>query len=491
MVIEAREDAYYARHKSTLEQGVGLAIDAAVVEGAVESDARGNGPDPMLFVAKQILAQHGIDTEGVEEKIAAQRRPDMPSRTEIDLRGAVSSMMEMMEKAREAQKRSSQGSTESAATSGRSTPQSARADSFRWKTKQWLTSLDLLEILSTNMLEPLNQQLNDSDEDMQIDELEYMKAIGEFSSHEPLVNLLKEQEVLDSLAKQIHGAARELSKGSAPSSGASKFFDDGRKLTYGKLDVFYLGLDGFIGPPNPNLRQAMQQEHTEKRLERGPGPPNYGTLTTTKIEWWFAADPSEAKINELCGGSDRSADLIIEAGRAWPKEQKGDLKPPAPDGAADAAAEGSANARAAIDDLRKASSASTAPVSGAQTPKKRTARMRSPKTLAEFEATKDDYNAKLREIGFSELIEEEIIAGRLYTGPQYTKYNGVLRQLGDIRDALGGNHSEDKIVEELRRRQDEDTKDGGRKKRARRRRRRSGSDRRTTRWATRTRRRCT
>ena len=87
MVSEAREDAYYARHKSTLEQGVGLAIDAAVVEGAVESDARGNGPDPMLFVAKQILAQHGIDTEGVEEKIAAQRRPDMPSRTEIDLRG--------------------------------------------------------------------------------------------------------------------------------------------------------------------------------------------------------------------------------------------------------------------------------------------------------------------------------------------------------------------------------------------------------------------
>ena len=79
-VSEAREDAYYARHKSTLEQGVGLAIDAAVVEGAEEGFAR-SGPDPMLFVAKQILAQHGIDTEGVEEKIAAQRRPDMPSRT--------------------------------------------------------------------------------------------------------------------------------------------------------------------------------------------------------------------------------------------------------------------------------------------------------------------------------------------------------------------------------------------------------------------------
>ena len=62
----------------------------------------------------------------------------------------------------------------------------------------------------------------------------------------------------------------------------------------------------------------MQQEYTEDSNE-DLVPPNYGTLTTTKIEWWFAADPSEAKINELCGGSDRSADLIVEAGRAWPK----------------------------------------------------------------------------------------------------------------------------------------------------------------------------
>ena len=80
----------------------------------------------MRFVAKQILAQHGIDTEGVEEKIAAQRRPDMPSRISSTMRFAAVLMMEITSKAREAQKRSSQGS-ESAATSGRSTPQSARA----------------------------------------------------------------------------------------------------------------------------------------------------------------------------------------------------------------------------------------------------------------------------------------------------------------------------------------------------------------------------
>ena len=41
----------------------------------------------------------------------------------------------------------------------------------------------------------------------------------------------------------------------------------------------------------------------------------------------------------------------------------------------------------------------------------------------------------------SELIDEEVIAGRLYTGPQYTKYNGVLRQLGDIRDELGAGNN--------------------------------------------------
>ena len=36
-------------------------------------------------------------------------------------------------------------------------------------------------------------------------------------------------------------------------------------------------------------------------------------------------------------------------------------------------------------------------------------------------------NEKLRKAGHSELIREELIGGRLYTGPCYAKYNAVLR----------------------------------------------------------------
>ena len=63
------EDMYYEQHKSSLETSIGWAVDAAVAEGGEMADASGNGPDPMLFVAKHILASHGIGTEGVEAKI--------------------------------------------------------------------------------------------------------------------------------------------------------------------------------------------------------------------------------------------------------------------------------------------------------------------------------------------------------------------------------------------------------------------------------------
>ena len=36
-------------------------------------------------------------------------------------------------------------------------------------------------------------------------------------------------------------------------------------------------------------------------------------------------------------------------------------------------------------------------------------------------------NAELRALGHPEMQREELIAGRLYTGPCYEKYNGVCR----------------------------------------------------------------
>ena len=40
-------------------------------------------------------------------------------------------------------------------------------------------------------------------------------------------------------------------------------------------------------------------------------------------------------------------------------------------------------------------------------------------------------NARLRAEGHAEVIREELLGGRLYTGPMYQKYNAVLRGYGD------------------------------------------------------------
>ena len=37
-------------------------------------------------------------------------------------------------------------------------------------------------------------------------------------------------------------------------------------------------------------------------------------------------------------------------------------------------------------------------------------------------------NEALREAGHAELLREEVVGGRLYTGPMYVRYNAVLRQ---------------------------------------------------------------
>ena len=46
-------------------------------------------------------------------------------------------------------------------------------------------------------------------------------------------------------------------------------------------------------------------------------------------------------------------------------------------------------------------------------------------------------NSRLRKEGHNELIEEEVLAGRLYTGPMYQKYNAVLRSKSKVPFLVG------------------------------------------------------
>ena len=44
-----------------------------------------------------------------------------------------------------------------------------------------------------------------------------------------------------------------------------------------------------------------------------------------------------------------------------------------------------------------------------------------------MEVMEKQCNEKLRKDGHSEMIREELVGGRLYTGPMYIKFNTVLR----------------------------------------------------------------
>ena len=79
------------------------------------------------------------------------------------------------------------------------------------------------------------------------------------------------------------------------------FFEDGEgSLKFGEISTFYEGLDGFLGPPNPNLREAMENEHCKSADATAIfRVPNYYTHTTSELEYWFVVEPTQEKLEEL------------------------------------------------------------------------------------------------------------------------------------------------------------------------------------------------
>ena len=88
--------------------------------------------------------------------------------------------------------------------------------------------------------------------------------------------------------------------------------------------------------------------------------------------------------------------------------------------------------------------------------------------LSEYEAKMNEKNAQLREKDLDPLIEEELIAARLYTGPMYSKYNDVLRVIGSLRGESDEQqrHSSEELSEKLRKQQLEDEKKARKKEAA-------------------------
>ena len=143
-------------------------------------------------------------------------------------------------------------------------------------------------------------------------------------------------------------------------------------LTFGEPKDFVGGLVKLVGEPIGHRMLGMKQEHgaaADSHVEFEVG--NYGTRTTSQLEWWFVVEPTAARLDAL-GRS------------AWPSDVK----------------------------LR-------------EDPTMRH-RCRAPLPLGSFGAQRAALNERLREL-HTEVTDEEFIGARLYTGPMFMKYNTVLR----------------------------------------------------------------
>ena len=222
--------------------------------------------------------------------------------------------------------------------------------------------------------------------DVVIDALKLPVRLGEAAafeyarglSREAIEQLLGEASLSGLTDFLMRGLDGLQSQSAASGSQLNEKFQRTGKFTmrHGTIDVFFSGLETLLGPPLmirdpeaddvPTIRMAMEREHTQMPDSNISFSSPNGTTSTSAVEWEFAylgAMP-------LTEYPERKN--FREKHPSW-------CRKPVP-----------------IRELME--------------------------NLLEKEA-----NSKLRAENMAEVILEEFLAGRLYTGPLYFKYNAVLR----------------------------------------------------------------
>ena len=147
----------------------------------------------------------------------------------------------------------------------------------------------------------------------------------------------------------------------------------GFDLKYGTLNDFRGGLLGLLGEDMPapgDVLSAMEADHVQfADCDTTFEVYNYGTVTTSRSEFYFVVDPSSTRLKML-GIDERPVDVKLKAaGR---------------------------HCREAV-------------------------------SVRSFREARARIATELEEAGSAPLTVEEFFAARLYTGPMYMKYNGTLR----------------------------------------------------------------
>lgn len=235
----AAADAYFAANALEIEDAIEAAVDEAVACQA---------SDPLLHIANALL-----------------RRP-----AKKNFEWAVH-----MARAHARQQQQSEEEHSPAAAALTRAAESSDDSLRRWRAKKWLESLDLIEILTDALLKPLKAE----DPDVSL-ERGYVEALGQHSTAHPIIQSIERS--LQDIGEKIFKAAKRLSSsrhgaedvaGSNQETSTSKFFEDADgavngTLRLGELSQFFMGLVGFVGPPNPNLRDSMIGEHCESKVRR-------------------------------------------------------------------------------------------------------------------------------------------------------------------------------------------------------------------------------
>ena len=316
----------------------------------------------------------------------------------------------------------------------------------QWSVALWLESLGSpSRTIAEALLVPLHDaSLSTEGTPNEPAELAFIKQIGRqdaVEGPEAMLRLLQRGGLLSKLSQELYRSANKLAGAGAVSvtEMQSKFHDEaGFTLQFGGMDTFYGGLERLLGPPSPNLLEAMRRDHCASRDSFVYfNSANYDVHTTSQIEWLFVVDP-EGGLGKLHGVDSwpvenrlLKAHAELKAKRAQKARESraagvnASSEAPPEEGAAGGARTSRTSRRSARtssvsadggdDDLVDPEDADPA------------SRMREPLSRQFFEPDWAVIDERLEALDIDLLQEVEFFGARLYTGPLYVKYNAVLR----------------------------------------------------------------
>ena len=158
-----------------------------------------------------------------------------------------------------------------------------------WSATGWASGLNVGAALAHAMLLPLPAGASARTQ------LNFLRLVGEADDGHQTTRRLLEAGI-DALSNDVWKGVQALASARAATAKelTSKFVaEDGAfSLAFGGLHDFYLGLEGLVGSPSPNVYDEMEREHVLSTDSCAWFiTSNYGVHTTSRVEWTFVTQP--------------------------------------------------------------------------------------------------------------------------------------------------------------------------------------------------------